>query len=364
MVLKDEEKVIPVDPRDMPPNSDDGKKKMLMRLLTVVVIPAAICFIMIQYAFPSIDKKTFDLNFTNVATDISSLQAKSADYESANTTIKTQFATMNNDFKTLNSKVDAINLSAYAKASEVTEIRNGLNTLANSIANVANNSTITDIKSQVKSVSDSNTLQEVKIQANTDKNTSQDTRLATLEEQVKKLQATPTTTPTTTPTSTTTINNKNVWDLIKFDQLLVTMRPYSSRTDMDDGLEFEVTNGVSNKQKFYIDIINNSTTYQAEDIVIEFSLEWYGTNWDSISYYDWDNISITSKTGQIRATWEIDEDGEYSFVTNGYSRRMVLEPSETKSILVTIEYNASEYPTLNGYFYLYPQLEGIDYTPN
>jgi soluble cytochrome b562 len=340
MVLKDEEKVIPVDPRDMPPNSDDGKKKMLMRLLTVVVIPAAICFIMIQYAFPSIDKKTFDLNFTNVATDISSLQAKSADYESANTTIKTQFATMNNDFKTLNSKVDAINLSAYAKSSDVTEIRNGLNTLANSIANVANNSTITDIKSQVKSVSDSNTLQEVKIQANTDKNTSQDTRLATLEEQVKKLQATPTTTPTTTPTSTTSPEDDNRVIATSVREFITAkLLSYYSYGDYRSYYYGSIIAGNKVSKKLTAKFISTATSTTADSIA--FTMTLYID--DLPANFKWTDFNIKA----YRSDMTIVDGGTtgddycvflYEPSQSSYSNIKVA-PQETKEVSITMTYD-------------------------
>lgn len=167
-----------------PPDSGNGKSGRMAQILLIVVISVAVCFLYTSFFAKSVKQSDFDTNLGNVAKDISVLQDKVTSLQTTKPADTT--AQLTKDFATLKGTVDALDLRNYVKVTDLqTEVTK---TVQSNMSNLANNSTVQTIQSQVKTLSDTqasqttaNTKRDADIKALQDKVTALETQLAPTE---------------------------------------------------------------------------------------------------------------------------------------------------------------------------------------
>lgn len=170
------ERVEEVDMPITPP--PENKNSRLMQVLMIVVISAAVVFAMNNFVLKTVSFTDFDTNIKNIASDLKTVKESTTQLDSLQqqlTKVDTKdVPKVASDLALLTQKVakfETLDLSSYAKASELTAIKESVN-------NLANNSTVKNLQDQVKALSDANAAQ--------------NTAIANLKAEIEDLKVTPT----------------------------------------------------------------------------------------------------------------------------------------------------------------------------
>lgn len=139
-----------------PPTDNKGGKIAQFAIMFVIAVITVVGMNAIFYKYVS--KADFDTNLGNVASDISTMQSSVTQIsviQQLSETNKNNISAMDRRIATLENKSSTpIDMSIYARLSDLNEIRNSVN------GGLTNNSTITTLQNQVKVLSDYNITQD------------------------------------------------------------------------------------------------------------------------------------------------------------------------------------------------------------
>jgi len=139
----------------------EKKPNWLMMGGAVIILAAVVCYIMNGFVFKFVSMSDFDTNVKNMVSDISTLKSSVTTIsviQQQGDTNKANISSMETRIKTLESKpATPVDLSLYAKLSELEKLRNDMN------SNLGNNATITTLQNQVKVLSDAKVVSDKRL---------------------------------------------------------------------------------------------------------------------------------------------------------------------------------------------------------
>ena len=194
-----DEKPQPVDTSSYPPpKSGSSGKDRLIQLILVLAVSAVVCFIFINFLFPSVSKKDFDSNFQNVATDIKNLQSSltmNPDLSQRLAKVESSVAAYATkaQLDEVSKKVTDINTSTFVKQSDLQAVKDSISALKTSSTSTtpADSAVIKELQEKVNLLTTDSATQAKQI-----------SDLQTKTNSIPTPTATPTGTPTPTPTNT------------------------------------------------------------------------------------------------------------------------------------------------------------------
>lgn len=356
-----------------PPDGGSPSKSFAIKLVLIsAVLSLAIC-LGLNYAFlKPVGMDLYNTNLKNMATLVDSINTKVTNNEKTYSSLSsTEFPALSKAFNDLKSSIKP---ETYATKTEVQAVQSSINNLANNsaVTNIQND--VNTVKTQVKAVADTNTLQDTKLtKLEADLKTVQE-QLKLTQEQVKALQATPTPTTNPTATPTTTTSPTNVWLTSVKGQVTAYLKPYYSwGANSGNVVSMVVADGQTTTSTLKIDVKNTGVSSTAKDIQIMLGFGWLNSAGTPITAPNWitygTNFNVTSMLSS--ATWVRQTDSYYSIYINQptsgfFGSSLTVNPQETKSLTVTISIvGSATNPNPNGNvgtYYLYPMMEVLDYT--